>query len=139
MSVPPPLPWEVRTAPERLLLVFAAAAALVGAVLWLAHYSGLGLSVCTWKGLTGMPCAGCGGTRSVSLLLGGEVASALAMNPLAIIAVAGTLLATVYAGLVVVFRLEPLRPPFLRAKFWRFALPGLIGANWIYLLLAGRA
>jgi len=104
----------------------------------LAHYSGLGLSVCTWKGLTGLPCAGCGGTRSVSLLLGGDVASALGMNPLAIVAIAGTLLATVYAGLVVVFRLEPLRLPFLRAKFWRFALPGLIGANWIYLLLAGR-
>lgn len=138
MTVPPPLPWEVRTAPERLILVFAAAAAFVGAMLWLAHYSGLGLSLCTWKGITGLPCAGCGGTRSVAMLLGGDVYPALAMNPAAVVAMVGTLLVTIYAGLVVACRLEPLRPTFLRAKFWRFALLGLLVANWIYLLLAGR-
>lgn len=138
MTVPPPLPWEVRTAPERLILVFAAAAALVGAMLWLAHYSGMGLSLCTWKGMTGLPCAGCGGTRSVAMLLGGDVYSALAMNPAAIIAVVGTLLVTIYAGVVVALRLEPLRPSFLRPKFRGFTLLGLLVANWIYLLLAGR-
>ena len=138
VTVPPPLPWQVRTAPERLILVFAAAAAFVGALLWLAHYSGLGLSLCAWKGMTGLPCAGCGGTRSVAMLLHGDVNSALAMNPAAIVAVAGTLLLTIYAGVVVACRLEPLRPSFLRPKFWRFALLGLLVANWIYLLLAGR-
>jgi hypothetical protein len=72
------------------------------------------------------------------MLLHGDVNSALAMNPAAIVAVAGTLLLTIYAGVVVACRLEPLRPSFLRPKFWRFALLGLLVANWIYLLLAGR-
>ena len=138
MTEPPPLPWEARTAPERLVLVFAAAAALVGALLWLAHYTGIGLSLCTWKGLTGLPCAGCGGTRAVSMLFAGDLSSAFVMNPAAIVAVMGTLLLTLYAGLVVVFRFEPFRPPFLCAKFWRFMLLALLGANWVYLLLAGR-
>jgi hypothetical protein len=72
------------------------------------------------------------------MLLGGDVYPALAMNPAAVVAMVGTLLVTIYAGLVVACRLEPLRPTFLRAKFWRFALLGLLVANWIYLLLAGR-
>jgi hypothetical protein len=72
------------------------------------------------------------------MLLGGDVYSALAMNPAAIIAVVGTLLVTIYAGVVIALRLEPLRPSFLRPKFWRFTLLGLLVANWIYLLLAGR-
>jgi len=60
------------------------------------------------------------------------------MNPAAVIAVVGTLLVTIYAGLVVACRLEPLRPSFLRLNFWRFVLLGFLAANWIYLLLAGR-
>ena len=134
---PPALPWEVRTAPERLILVFAAASAFVGAMLWLAHYAGMG-SLCAWKGLTGLPCAGCGGTRAVSMLLSGEMVRALGMNPAAIVAVLSTLSVTVYAGLVVIFRLEPLRPAFLRSGTWRFVLIGILGANWVYLLLSGR-
>jgi hypothetical protein len=73
------------------------------------------------------------------MLLGGDLGGALAMNPGAVCAAVFAAALALYASAVVVFRLEPLRPPFLRAKFWRFALPGLIGANWIYLLLAGRA
>jgi hypothetical protein len=72
------------------------------------------------------------------MLLGGDVYSALAMNPAAIIAVVGTLLVTIYAGVVVALRLEPLRPSFLRPKLRGFTLLGLLVANWIYLLLAGR-
>ena len=41
-------------------------------------------------------------------------------------------------ALLETIRLEPLRPSFLRPNFWRFVLLGLLAANWIYLLLAGR-
>ena len=138
MTLPPPLPWRVRTAPERLILLFAAAAAFVGALLWCAHFAGWILTTCVWKGLTGLPCAGCGGTRATSFLLGGDFAAAFATNPAAVAAVIATLALTIYAGLVIVFHLEPFRPALLRAKVWRFVLLGLLGANWIYLLLAGR-
>ena len=137
MKLPPPLPWGVRTAPERLILVFTAAASLVGALLLAAHDYGPGLSTCTMQGLIGLPCAGCGGTRAISMLVHGDMASAMAMNPAAVIAVVSVLLLAAYAAFVLVLRLEPIRPAFLRSKFSRLALFGLLGANWIYLLLAG--
>ena len=135
---PPPLPWRVRTAPERFILLFVAAAGLVGALLWLGHYAGWGLTTCIWRGLTGLPCAGCGGTRAASMLLGGDMSSALLMNPAAVVAVLATLALALYSCLVLVFGMEPFRPAFLRGGAWRFVLGGLLVANWIYLLLAGR-
>ena len=72
------------------------------------------------------------------MLFAGDVLHALGMNPAAVVAVVVTLLVTAYAGAVVVLRLEPLRPGFLRTGLWRFVLIGLLGAHWIYLLLAGR-
>lgn len=138
MSVPPPLPWKVRTAPERFLLVFASASALVGGLLLAAHRTGLGFPVCAWKRLTGLPCVGCGGTRAVDSLVRGDIAGALAMNPAALIGVMFFAALAVYAGGILILRLEPLRPAVLRGNAWRFALAALLGANWIYLLVFGR-
>lgn len=136
---PPPLPWKVRTRGERLILVAFAACVLVGGLLFTAHFCGAPLSLCAWKHTTGLPCAGCGGTRAVSLLLAGHAVSAFTLNPGA---VGGALLfaaLAVYAALVLLFRIEPLRFPFLRSKACRIAVIGAIAANWVYLLLAGRA
>ena len=122
-SVPPPLPWSVRTKTERLILAAVAAFAFVGAMLLLARRAGFSPSFCTWKGLTGLPCAGCGGTRATSLLLfAAFFAAVLAL----------------YASVVLLFRLEPLRLPVLRGKVWRFAVLFALAVNWIYLLAAGR-
>ena len=137
-SVPPPLPWSVRTGTERLILAAVAAFAFVGAILLLARHAGFSPSFCTWKGVTGLPCAGCGGTRATSLLLVGDLGGALTMNPGAVFAAAFAAVLAVYASVVLLFRLEPLRLPVLRGKMWRFAVLLALAANWIYLLVAGR-
>jgi len=128
----------VRTKTERLILAVVAAFAFVGAMLLLARRAGLSPSFCTWKGVTGLPCAGCGGTRATSLLLVGDLGGALAMNPGAVFAALFASVLALYASVVLVFRLEPLRLPLLRGKMWRFAVLLALAANWIYLLVAGR-
>lgn len=138
MSLPPPLPWKVRTAPERFVLLFASASAVVAALLLAAHRMGLGFPVCAWKHLTGLPCLGCGGTRAVDLLLRGDIPGAFAMNPAALGGVLFFAALALHACGVLIFRLEPVRPAVFRGNAWRFALAALLAANWIYLLLSGR-
>jgi hypothetical protein len=50
------------------------------------HHSG-GTYVCPLFALTGLYCPGCGGTRAVYDLAHGDIASAIAMNPLFTLAV----------------------------------------------------
>jgi len=47
-------------------------------------------------------------------------------------------LLAVYAGSVLVFRLEPLRPVVLRAPQLRWVASVLLAANWVYLLICAR-
>jgi hypothetical protein len=49
-------------------------------------------SVCWFRFSTGIPCAGCGLTRSVVLLLHGRVGASLAIHPFGVVAVALALL-----------------------------------------------
>ena len=77
----------------------------------------------------------CGGTRSVALLLGGDPAAALRMNPAAVIGVALVATASVYALLVLCFRLEPWRP---RTRAWAWCLASGAAVNWIYLVAFNR-
>jgi hypothetical protein len=46
---------------------------------------------CPFHSLTGWLCPGCGGTRAVAELLRGDFASAMALNPVAVILVLATL------------------------------------------------
>lgn len=52
--------------------------------------SGLDLTVCIFKRVTGLPCPSCGTTRAVSSLFSGEIVQSLFLNPFGIL-VAGTL------------------------------------------------
>jgi len=72
------------------------------------------------------------------MLLVGDLEAALAMNPGAVFAAVFAAVLALYASVVLLFRLEPLRVPVLRGKVWRFALLLALAANWIYLLVAGR-
>ena len=139
MEIPPPLPWSVRTRLERLILVFAAASTVFGALLLMAHRFGVEAHVCVWKRITGLPCAGCGGTRAADSLLHGNFGAAFVMNPAAVAGIFLCVLLAAYAGSVLLFRLEPLRPALLNGRGWRIAVPAVLAANWIYLLLAGHA
>lgn len=130
---PPPLPWAVRTAPERMILLVSAAGAVFALVL-LAFSSVLPHGwLCAWREATGWPCAGCGGTRSLALLLSGRWQHAFAMNPGVVLGGAALLLLNIYAAAVLVLRLEPRRPAF---PGWPWAVAAAVAANWLYLLFA---
>lgn len=67
-----------------MLIAALSAAVIAKILLWsyvlppsIAHHSG-----CIFKSVTGVPCPTCGLTRSVSLLLRGDITSSLAVHPL---------------------------------------------------------
>ncbi|WP_281322922.1 DUF2752 domain-containing protein [Flavobacterium aestivum] len=53
--------------------------------------SGLDLTVCIFKRVTGLPCPSCGTTRAVSFLFNGEIVKSLFLNPFGIL-VAGIMI-----------------------------------------------
>ena len=132
---PPPLPWEFRTAPERLLLLLAGSAAVLAAVFVFVLQNGHLPWVCAWRGMTGIPCVGCGGTRAAVLLLQGNWWRALVLNPGVVFGAMVLTAAALYAAAVVFFRLEPWRP---RLHGWRWWLAAGVAANWLYLLVVSR-
>ncbi len=134
-SEPPPLPWRLRTAPERLLLVLAVSAAILAAVfIFVSRYAPMPW-VCAWRGMTGIPCTGCGGTRAAVLLLQGDWWRALVLNPGVALGAVAFVAVALYASAVIFFRLEPWRP---RLQGWRWWLAAAVGANWLYLLVVSR-
>lgn len=55
---------------------------VVGTIVLAAHAAGIVL--CPLRRFFGIPCPGCGSTRALILLLRGNVADAVAMNPMAV-------------------------------------------------------
>lgn len=134
-SLPPLLPWSSRIAPERIILAVSAVVVLVAGGLVVAGRLLPFASPCAWKAATGLPCAGCGGTRSLLFLLGGEWQAALQLNPGAVLAAGLFLLANLYAAGVLILRLGPWRPVLCA---WRWALGAAVVLNWAYLLAVSR-
>ena len=92
---------------------------------------------CLWRTWTGWPCPGCGTTRAMTSLLHGELAHALAFNPLAALAgmtfLAGGLAAPLWlaaGGQAVSLSARP-RPLAMAA------LAALFLANWAWLYASG--
>lgn len=120
---------------ELLWLAVGGASAIIG-VIWLR--SGLPTPPCRFESLTGIPCATCGSTRSLTCLVHGDLAGALAWNPLvfALAALAAILMA--YAAIVLTFRLPRLRVTGLSRNAWKRAAALtllILLANWAYILL----
>lgn len=95
--------------------------------------------VCYFKLATGLPCLTCGGTRAAWSLLELDPAGAVAMNPLATVAVV-TIAAWALADLGLLPRGSALR---LRlspraANAARVCAVVALVANWAYLIAAGR-
>jgi len=52
--------------------------------------------VCPFKKITGIPCPGCGGTRSTLMLLNGDVKGALLTNPISVVFIMSIFLSLVW-------------------------------------------
>ena len=97
------------------------------------------LTLCMFKGLTGMPCPTCGSTRAAARLFELDPGGALAMNPFT------TVLATVIAAWAVVDvlllpRRRALRVGLSRSsgRAFRVVVFAAFLMNWVYLIVAGR-
>lgn len=128
-----------RSSAPPLGAIFGGIGLLAAAAVWLLRLDRIPLTLCVFKGLTGLPCPTCGSTRVLGRLFALDFAGAFAMNPF-------TTLVTVLVAAWAVADLALL--PRRRAldldvpKRFGFALRVgalvLFLANWVYLIAAGR-
>jgi hypothetical protein len=119
--------------------IFAGIGLLAGAAVGLLRLDRIPVTLCVFKGVSGLPCPTCGSTRALGRLVALDFAGALAMNPLTTIA-AVVLAAWGIADLALLPRRQALglevSPRFGFAL--RVLALGLFLANWVYLVAAGR-
>ena len=139
VSVGPAVRLVARPAAPPLGAIFAGIGLLAGAAVWLLRLDRVPLTLCVFKGLTGLPCPTCGSTRALGRLFVLDFAGALAMNPFTTV-VAVVLAAWGIADLALLPRRQALglevSPPLARAL--RVLALVLFLANWLYLVAAGR-
>jgi hypothetical protein len=119
--------------------IFGGIGLLAGAAVFFLHLDRLPVTLCVFKGLTGLPCPTCGSTRALGRLFALDFGGAAAMNPFT------TLVAVVVAAWAVVdLVLLPGRRALEVALSPRLGLVLRVGAlvlflaNWVYLIAAGR-
>jgi len=91
---------------------------------------------CGFRKLAGLPCVGCGGTRSARALAAGRIGESIRFNPGVVLGVGATLAWTV-SGCSRYLRRVPLpRPSEQNRRMGRNALlaAALLLLNWIYLV-----
>jgi hypothetical protein len=128
----PPLPDERQLA----WVAFAVSAAAV-VLSPLARPLSHALPPCLLRQWTGAPCPTCGSTRAVLALVDGDLLGALAVNPLAAVAVAGALAAGIAAPwwFLAGGKVPRLSRGLRRGLVWAVVAAAL--ANWIYLAVSG--
>nr|WP_040517702.1 DUF2752 domain-containing protein [Gordonia aichiensis] len=104
-------------------------AALLTAVLWPVESVDHGPDICPFRMMTGLPCPGCGLTRSWVHLMHGDVGGALAFNPFGPLTLAVTAVAVVLA----VWRLAAGRTAVQRLRVRRL-LPIVLTLVGIWLV-----
>jgi hypothetical protein len=120
-------------------LVFGGIGLLATVAVGLLRLDRLPLTLCVFKGLTGLPCPTCGSTRTLGRLAGLDLAGALSQNPLATVAAVGVA-GWALADLVLLPRRRALGleiAPRLGVAL-RWGALFLLLANWVYLVAAGR-
>jgi hypothetical protein len=120
------------------LALVLAAGSLSAAVLapWAPLFARL-LPACPLHAWTGLPCPGCGATRAALALTRGDLAGALAHNPLVALGLVGLLGAGALAPLWVWAR-GPLPVAHgVPANLLRATIAGTLLANWLWLLARG--
>jgi hypothetical protein len=138
-SAGPPVRLVARPKAAPLGAIFAGIGLVAGAAVWLLGLDRIPLTLCVFKGLTGLPCPTCGSTRALGRLFALDLPGALAMNPFT------TLVAVILAGwgaadLALLTRRQSLgvevSPPIGFAL--RVLALVLFLANWVYLVAVGR-
>jgi hypothetical protein len=120
-------------------LVFFGIGLLAAAAVGLLRLDRLPLTLCVFKGLTGLPCPTCGSTRTLGQLFALDVAGAWSQNPLATLgAVAVATWGLVDLALLPRRRAVGLEIAPRLGRALRWGALGLFLANWIYLIAAGR-
>jgi hypothetical protein len=120
-------------------LVFGGIGLLAAAAVRLLRLDRLPLTLCVFKGLTGLPCPTCGSTRTLGRLAALDFGGALSQNPVAAVA-AVVVGAWALADLALLPRRRALglevAPRLGLALRWGALF--LFLANWVYLVAAGR-
>jgi len=139
-GVPPALPKSVVVSPEKNILLLYTVGILCLGALALISQTGLSFLSCGWKSATGIPCGGCGGTRSLLLILSGDFKAAFVMNPLVTVGFLLSSLLFAYAGAVVYGRMKPIRVRISQGVLvvLSLALAAAVLLNWVYLLTSHR-
>lgn len=125
--------------PSGHAVAFAAVAAslLAAAALLAPDAAPLALFACPLRITTGIPCLGCGATHAFHFAARGHFALAFCSNPLAALA------AIACGGHVAWTALRlagfPFAPRIEVTPALRWAVAGALAANWLFLLLQGRA
>jgi len=128
-----------RSSAPPLGAIFGGIGLLAAAAVGLLRLDRIPLTLCVFKGLTGLPCPTCGSTRALGRLFALDFAGALGMNPFT------TLVAVLVAGWAVAdLALLPrrralgLEVPKRLGFALRVGALVLVLANWVYLIAAGR-
>jgi hypothetical protein len=91
------------------------------------------LPVCSFKAITGIPCAFCGGTRAFRALAGFHLREALQFNPLATLG-AFAVLIWFLAWLIAPTRVAEFNARLGRKRLWPYVV-ALVALNWIFVII----
>jgi hypothetical protein len=138
-SSSPPIRLVARSSAPPLGAIFGGIGLLAAAAVGLLHLDRIPLTLCVFKGLTGLPCPTCGSTRALGRLFALDPAGALAMNPFTTL-VAALVAAWAAVDLALLPRRQALslEVPKPLGFALRVAALVLFLANWVYLIAAGR-
>ncbi|TVQ33347.1 MAG: DUF2752 domain-containing protein [Wenzhouxiangella sp.] len=134
------LVFKVKPEPDLELIGLAVVALVIPALaIWLVGFEGS----LPRNGLhehLGIPCAFCGGTRSLTYFFSGDFSSAFAINPLVATGTLLTLAGSIYAAAVVAFSFP--RPRLILESLFELRLVValclfLLLSNWVYVWLMG--
>ena len=128
-----------RSSAPPLGAIFGGIGLLAAAAVGLLHLDRIPLTLCVFKGLTGLPCPTCGSTRALGRLFALDFPGAFAMNPFTtLVAVLVAAWALLDLALLPRGRALDLELPKPLAFALRVGALVLFLANWVYLIAVGR-